>query len=93
MFRSNSRNSFLQKICPNLPRSSLDETLGEVFFRHLNKTKKDQQVFIVNEFNEFKRNVSKGFGEIGLENLVSDIFNREATILKTLSFEGFKSHE
>lgn len=71
MFRNNSRNSFLQKSCPNLPRCTLDKTLQETFFRYVKQTEKDQQMFMMNEFEKFKESASMGFGEIGLESLVS----------------------
>lgn len=71
MFHKNSRNSFLLKSCNNLPKKTLDKNMQNVFFRHLKGTEKDQQVYIIKEFNDFKRYTSKGFGDIGLENLVS----------------------
>lgn len=73
MWQANSRHSFLSQTCPQVPRSVVHSSLFEVLMRFRRDAKKAQQIHTVKSFEQYEEAVRVGYGDIGIEILVSII--------------------
>lgn len=65
------RNLFLRQTCPDYKPNLIYNGMNEIFFQHLTPTVVIQQRPAVKECLDLQEKYSRGYGTIGLENLVS----------------------
>lgn len=90
--KNSLRNSYLIKTCKTISLNVLQDKLKEVFFRHLEAPSAEKGIKIVEDFTDAETNVRVGYGDVGLENLVSALKSQRLSSVKmSRIFMSFRS--